>query len=211
MDKKGIFITLEGGEGSGKSTLLPKLKQFFEQHNYSVTTSKEPGGTAIGTKIRRFILDACEVFQNPSTELLLFIADRLEHIKQVLQPALNKGDIVICDRYIDSTYAYQIGGRKLDPQIVETLSNMIPLIPDLTLLLDLDPQKGLARAAKRSAPDRFEKENINFHQAVRNMYLQRAKDFPERIKVFDTTNQNPEEVFNFTSQFLLSKVKGDHA
>ena len=157
---RGIFITLEGIEGSGKSTQLKRLAQWLREQNRQVIETREPGGTVIGTSIRNMLLDPEQRFQDPHSELLLFTVDRLEHIKSVIQPAIDRGDWVLSDRYIDSSYAYQRGGRELPESFVMQCLNWAPVIPDITVLIDLDIQEGLARAKARQALDRFEQEQL---------------------------------------------------
>ena len=160
-----MFITFEGIEGSGKTTQIQRLKVELEKRGHPVLCTKEPGGTALGLKIRQFLLDTKTDFQSQYTELLLFYIDRLEHIKQRVEPALEKGITVLCDRYIDSTIAYQVGGRGLKQQLVQTLSDLVNLTPDKTILLDLSPEEGLKRAEKRARLDRFEKESLEIGRA----------------------------------------------
>lgn len=199
----GLFITFEGVEGSGKSTQLELLGRYLERKGYSILRTKEPGGTEIGLKIRRILLDSANRDTCPMTELLLYEAARAQHVKQVISPALAKGDIVVCDRFMDSTIAYQGFARGLDLEFLEKLNKLASCAvePDLTILLDLDAEEGLSRAAKRikaaagvgDAEDRFENFGLDFHQKVRHGYLQLAAKKPERIVVVDA-NGSPGEV-----------------
>jgi dTMP kinase len=189
-----MFITFEGIEGSGKTTQISRLKAWFESQDKSVITTKEPGGTALGQTIRQLILDPDTAFTNPHTELLLFYADRLEHITSIIQPALDQGKIVLCDRYIDSTWAYQSGGRQISETIIESLNTMVPLMPDKTILLDISPEEGLKRAKKRAALDRFEQEELSFHHRIRETYLRLAKQCPDRIHLIPVQNKTIEAI-----------------
>lgn len=212
MKKKGFFITLEGGEGAGKSTLMPLLGKRLEAEGFTVCCSKEPGGTAIGMQLRQFMLNHAQTFKDIQTELLLFLADRLEHIASVLQPALDANQIVLCDRYMDSTLAYQVGGRQLDSEQVRYLNSLVKLEPDLTLLLDFPPEEGLKRAAKRSLPDRFEREALAFHQRVRKTYLKLYEEYPQRIVKLDVLNKSSdlvlEEAYSVIKLILKEKKYG---
>ena len=190
-----MFITFEGIEGSGKTTQISRLKAWFESQGQSVIATKEPGGTAIGQTIRQLILDPGTAFTNPHTELLLFYADRLEHITSIIQPALDQGKVVLCDRYIDSTWAYQSGGRQISETIITSLNKWIPLMPDKTILLDIAPEEGLKRAKKRAALDRFEKEELSFHHRIRDTYLRLAKQYPDRINLIEVQKKSIQDIF----------------
>ena len=171
-----MFITFEGAEGCGKSTQVALLKEYFQKLGKNVILTQEPGGTALGKELRKILLSP-EVEIDKTTEIYLFAADRSDHVTKVIKPALAEGNIVISDRYVDSTLAYQIGGRNLPEDLVRYV-NMVSshgLLPDLTILLDVSPEVGLKRAAKRSQVDRFEKEDLKFHNQVRNYYLNIAK------------------------------------
>ena len=202
-----MFITFEGIEGSGKTTQNHKCAEFLKTLGYDVVQTREPGGTALGAKLRQLILDPEQAFAHPQTEILLFYADRLEHVAQVIKPALAKGQIVLCDRYIDSTRAYQIGGRKMPADFIESLNAQIDLMPDLTVLFDLDPQEGIRRAAKRAALDRFEHEALAFHQAVRDTYLSLAHQEPHRIWKIEVAGLDPEAVFSKVSVEIQSRIQ----
>ena len=180
-----MFISFEGIEGSGKSTQIERLKLYFQSQGRDVLVTKEPGGTLLGGSLRQLLLATDTEIKDDHTELLLFFADRLEHIKCVIQPALNAGKVVLCDRYIDSTWAYQRGGRQLSEVIVSGLNGLVTVMPDFTILLDIDPKAGLNRAQKRARLDRFEQEELVFHQRVRAVYLERAAQYPQRIHVLD--------------------------
>ncbi|MCK5829362.1 MAG: dTMP kinase [Methylococcales bacterium] len=184
---KGTFITLEGGEGVGKSTNLSLIKQQLEQSGKKVITTREPGGTAFAEKIRTLLLENREEVVSEQAELLLMFAARAQHIYHVIQPALVQGHWVLCDRFTDATYAYQGGGRSMDTKMIEWLEDSVQgsLKPDLTLLLDAPVNVGMDRANKRGELDRFESEKKVFFEKVRAAYLQRAKQYPQQIKVIN--------------------------
>ena len=189
-----MFITFEGPEGCGKSTQAKRLKTYLEGLGRRVLLTFEPGGTQVGKEIRELLLKPESVLDD-TTEVYLFAADRSEHVSKIVRPALAEGKIVICDRFIDSTLAYQIGGRRLPEDLVRYL-NMISshgLVPDLTFLLDVTPATGLKRAAGKGAPDRFEQEALAFHQRVRETYLQIAQDNHGRVIVVGTEDQTVDE------------------
>ncbi len=185
--KDGLFITLEGGEGVGKSTNLSFIKATLEAVGITVVTTREPGGTAFAEKIRQLLLESNDEPVSEQAELLMMFAARAQHIKQLIQPALNKGHWVVCDRFTDATYAYQGGGRCMDVQLIEWLEDKVQgaLRPDLTLLLDADIAVGMERANKRGKLDRFETEKQAFFQRVRAAYLLRAEQNPGIIKVIN--------------------------
>ena len=190
-----MFITFEGPEGCGKSTHSKRLKPYLEEKGHRVLLTMEPGGTQVGKAIRDLLLRPESVLDD-TTEVYLFAADRSEHVSKIILPALEEGKIVISDRYIDSTVAYQIGGRGLPEDLVRYL-NMISskgLIPDLTILLDVTPEIGLQRAARKGSADRFEKEVVEFHSKVRKSYLEIAAENPERVKLINTDDKDVEEI-----------------
>ena len=181
---RGKMISVEGVEGVGKSTLIPLLAQEVEAEGFSVVMTREPGGTKVGEKIRNLLLHEHDSNIAPVTELSLMFAARAQHLEEVIKPMLNAGHWVICDRFTDSTYAYQGGGRQLDQTLIESIerATINAFQPDHTLLLDLDVEKGLARAAQTGAKDRFESETLAFFERVRRAYLERANQF-ERAHV----------------------------
>lgn len=180
MKKRGPFITFEGIEGSGKSSHIKLLSEFLSEMAYDVVTTFEPGASSIGGIIRSLLLEGNLV--DPWVEALLFLTERRQHIKEVLLPSLGAGKIVLCDRFIDSTIAYQGYGRGLPIALLKEINGKIAedLHPDLTILLDCTPEEGLRRT---KGTDRFQKESLEFHQRVREGYLQLAKEEPQRIKV----------------------------
>lgn len=203
---QGLFITFEGSEGCGKSTQNRALKAYFEAQGKTVVCTHEPGGTVFGSHIRQLILDPATSFSHSHTELLLFIADRLEHVAQVIKPALEKGYVVLCDRYTDSTVAYQCGGRQVEYSLIETLNGFVSLVPDYTFLLDIDPIEGLKRAKRRADLDRFEQEDMAFHYRVRDMYKSIAERNPERVKTLDVNGKSEKDVFAMIIRELESIV-----
>ncbi|NLY13267.1 MAG: dTMP kinase [Gammaproteobacteria bacterium] len=191
---RGLFITLEGPEGAGKTTNRAYLAEQLQAQGFRVTLTREPGGTALAEQIREILLAPHDEPMAVDTELLLMFAARAQHLAQVIVPALAEGHIVICDRFTDATYAYQGGGRGLDCSRIAVLEHFVQgdLRPDLTLLFDLPVAAGLARAAARGQLDRFEQEQQNFFEAVRQAYLQRAKNDPERFRLVDAQLSLPE-------------------
>ncbi|MBU1249794.1 MAG: dTMP kinase [Actinobacteria bacterium] len=185
----GLFLTLEGGDGSGKSTQMGALTEWLEQQGRTVVQSREPGGTDLGLELREIVLHR-RGFIAPRAEALLYAADRAHHIATVVRPALERGDVVIQDRYLDSSVAYQGAGRVLEANEVRDLSLWATegLLPDLTVLLDLDPAVGRERLTEsRTRYDRLEAEEADFHERVRAAYLGLAEAEPERFLVLDAT------------------------
>lgn len=180
----GYFIAFEGGEGAGKSTQEGMLAESLVARGHSVVRTREPGGTPAGEQIRHVLLSPDFDGLDPRAEALLFAASRGEHVARVIRPALQRGDVVICDRYIDSSVAYQGYGRELGPDRVRDLSLWATggLLPDLTVVLDVDPEIGLARFAQR---DRLEAEPLEYHRAVRAAFLALAEAEPDRYLVLD--------------------------
>jgi dTMP kinase len=185
MAKASYFITIEGIEGVGKSTNIDAIKIYLENLDIDYLVTREPGGTELAEKIRLLLLDNYTEGTSDTTELLLIFAARAQHIEEVIRPALDQGKWVICDRFTDATYAYQGGGRGLEREKIAELESLVQgrLRPDLTIILDLDPATGLARAAKRGNLDRFEKEELEFFDRVRESYLHIAEQEPQRCKV----------------------------
>jgi dTMP kinase len=179
---RGVFITFEGGEGAGKTTQAAHLAASLRAAGHEVVLTREPGGTAEAEAIRRLLLDP-QLAWTALGELLLVSAARAEHVARLIRPSLDAGKIVICDRFTDSTWAYQGAGRGLDETALACCEGMIGLSPDLTLLLDADPARLAAR--KGGPADRFERESAAFFARVREGFLARARRFPERIVVID--------------------------
>jgi dTMP kinase len=182
-----MFITLEGPEGAGKSTNREYLAQRLREHGLTVLLTREPGGTPLAERIRSLLLEPSAEPMAADTELLLVFAARAQHLAQVIRPALARGEVVLCDRFTDATYAYQGGGRGLSQARIATLEQFVQgdLRPDLTLVFDLPVDIGLQRAAARGRLDRFEQEQRGFFEAVRQAYLQRARAEPARYRLLD--------------------------
>lgn len=182
-----MFITFEGGEGCGKSTHSKLLKKYLEGRGYRVVLTLEPGGTEFGKKLRETLLRGKKLVSKYS-ELFLFAADRSEHVARVIKPGLKAG-IVISDRFIDSTTAYQAGGRKLPGKLVAQMNRISSggIVPDITFLLDVAPGVGIRRGTKYTKKDKFESENGGFHSRVRKAYLKIANRDPRRVKIISTS------------------------
>lgn len=188
--KRGHFITLEGGEGAGKSSVLSRLQKLLLREGYEVVATREPGGTSLGEAIRRWLLASSEEEKiDVTAELLLFLAARSQHLSEIIKPALALGKIVICDRFNDSTLAYQGYARGLALDEVTRLCEFAcgGLEPDRTYLLDLDPQVGMSRATANRVRDRLESEGIAFHTQVRKAFLALARQHPQRIRIIDAS------------------------
>ena len=197
-----MFITLEGVEGSGKSTQIENIVAFLQVRGYECVTSREPGGTDIGAQIREVLLDPRNTDLDAAAELLLYTADRVQHIRSVIFPHLAAGRVVVCDRFFDATMVYQGYARGLDKKMIRSLHRLVcdDLQPDLTLLFDLEPHLGLQRAwrqinsgGRTQAETRFEQEKLAFHQAVRDGYLDIARREPGRFRIIDA-DQSPQAV-----------------
>ncbi|MDD2388203.1 MAG: dTMP kinase [Desulfobacterales bacterium] len=207
-----MFITLEGIEGSGKTTQARHMVDFFQTKGLDCILTREPGGTSIGTQIRSIVLDPASCHMDPATELLLYVADRVQHINELIRPALADGKVVICDRYADATVVYQGFARGLSVELIEQLHQLVldKITPDMTLLLDLPPETGLARAWKQihngsrtHQECRFEQEKLSFHQKVRDGYLKLAHRDPRRFRIIDATateNEIRQEILNEISR-----------
>lgn len=185
----GRFVTVDGGEGAGKTTQMGFMREYLERRGCRVVATREPGGTSLGEEIRALLLGHRDGGMTLAAETLLMFAARAEHLEQVIRPALAAGYWVLCDRFTDATYAYQGGGRGLSLKRIAVLEEWVQgtLRPDLTLLLDLPVATGLARAGKRSMADRFEREDVDFFERVRAMYLERAAHEPDRYRVVDAS------------------------
>lgn len=186
-NSRGIFVTFEGIEGSGKSTQLALLTAYLKEQNHEVIQTREPGGTAIGERIRSLILDKRNHQITAKSELLLYLASRVQHVMEVIAPALQEGKIVLSDRFSDATLAYQGTGRKLVMREIIRMDRFATggIKPDRTFLLDIDVEQGLSRIKKRGALNRMDRERSSFYQAVRTGYLNLAEGEPERIRLID--------------------------
>lgn len=201
------FITLEGSEGVGKTSNMEFIKNYLNKAGISYIETREPGGTPLGETLRQTLLGEEFKGMADDTELMLMFAARAEHVAKVIRPALADGKWVLCDRFTDSTFAYQGGGRQLDMNRIEGLEKWVlgDLRPDLTLLLDAPVEVGRERAGKRSAPDRFEQERDAFFNRVRDTYLHRAKTYPDRIKLIDASG-NLESVTSQVRTILVNYI-----
>lgn len=186
---RGRFITLEGGEGAGKSSFIAFAARALSEKGHEVVTTLEPGGTPLGKEIRELLLHQKLEKISKHAELFLFLADRSQHVREVILPALRQGKIILCDRYNDSTIAYQGVARSLDLPFIRSLCAFATeaLTPDLTLYLDLDPEIGLARTQSKRGYDRLEQETLHFHTQVRAAFLQMAGEEPERFHRIDAS------------------------
>ena len=199
----GLFITLEGGDGAGKTTHLGYVKDWFDKKGRPLIVTREPGGTAVGEKIRHILLHSETGEVSSETELLLMFAARKQHVEEVILPDLSEGISVLCDRFTDASFAYQGAGRGIDLQRILYLENWIHgnLQPDLTLLFDVDIETASERANARESNDRFDSENAAFKERVRQGYLSRAKHSSERMKLIDAS-LSIEEIHKDLAQVL---------
>ena len=205
---KGSFIVFEGVEGSGKSTALVAAATYLRGATYPVTETREPGATEIGKSIRSVLLDHKNTAMTPKAELFLFAADRAQHIAQVVKPALERGEHVLCDRYIYSNFAYQGFGRGIDLGLLRTVNSLATesLLPDLVILFDLDPKIGLERAKSRVGGwTRFEADTIQFHSRVRDGFLKLAADDSSRFSIIDAS-QSVDKVASETIELLKKRM-----
>lgn len=209
--KRGSFITLEGGDGSGKSTHVDWLAAQLQQANIDLVQTREPGGTELGEQIRAWLLPVRNQPFSQLAELFLIFAARAQHVERVISPALTAGQWVLCERFTDATYAYQGGGRGLPMADIAYLENMLPPLarPDITLLFDLPPELGIRRKDANATLDQFELESIAFHERVRAVYLARAEADPARIKIIATDRdiQTIREQIKSTLETLSDRIK----
>lgn len=203
-----MFITLEGPEGGGKSTQLPLLAEFLCQQGFNVCTTREPGGTEIGNQVREVLMKLANTAMNPRTETLLFLAARAQLVEEVIRPHLLRGDLVVSDRYADSTLAYQGYGHGNDLSTLRQLLHFATggLKPDLTLLLDVDVEQGLSRKQRKGEWNRLDAYTVAFHKRVQAGYLDLARQEPERWVVLDA-NQPPELVQADIRRIVLPKLQ----
>ena len=214
--KRGLFVTFEGIEGCGKSTQVKLASAWLDKQKIAHLVTREPGGTSVGTEIRKILLSEKTVELQPVAEALLYLADRFQHIVEVIRPALDGGNIVLADRYHDSTVAYQGYGRGIPVQWIENIwvGSNAAMVPDLTILLDLDPEIGLQRSleklrARGLDESRFEKEALEFHIRVREGFLALAKLDPKRFRVLDAS-QSKEEIHDQVNEILTTKITKNH-
>lgn len=208
---RGRFITIEGTEGVGKTTNIEYIKQWLDDHAISYVSTREPGGTPLAEEIRQVLLANREEKVCSKAELLMMFAGRAQHIDQVIEPQLAKGNWVLCDRFTDATYAYQGAGRDMGDELIKSLETMVQgaMRPDLTLVLDVPVELGLERAGNRSEPDRFEREKTDFFNRVRQAYLSMATNNPTRYKIIDAS-QSLEHVQLQIEAALKSFLQKDH-
>lgn len=203
-----MFITFEGIDGSGKTTLIKKLSKWLRSYGYKVKTTKEPGGTIFGKKIRKILLNPKIEILSPLTSLLLYSADRLEHVYSTILDSLDEGMVVLCDRYYDSTYAYQHHACGIPLVIVDSLTNITGVDPDITILLDISPEKVLERLdGKCKNESRYEIKDLEFKNKIRYGYLKRAEEFPDRIKVINVDGASIEDVFVAAKDEISKKLR----
>lgn len=210
MKPKGLFISFEGTEGSGKSTQIRLLAGLLKRHRVPYVLTREPGGSRLSTQLRHWILNKLEFKLMPEAELFLFLADRAQHVREVIRPALEKGKTVLCDRYTDSTLAYQGGGRGFDPGVLEAMNHAATggLKPDVTLLFDVPVEVGLKRAAGRGqGKDRMEREKLDFHRKVRRAFLETAQKEKRRFIVVDGL-PDPAAVYQEMLEKLIDRLPG---
>jgi len=203
-----MFITFEGTEGTGKTSQIPELACFLHQSGFDVLTAREPGGSSIGDQIRSIVLDLDNTAMHPRTEILLFQASRAQLVEQVIKPHLAKGGVVLCDRYADSTIAYQGYGKQQELELIKTIVNFATggLKPDLTLLFDLEVEVGLRRRAGGGDWNRLDAYDLAFYQRVRQGYQQMAQEDPQRWVIIDAL-QPPEGVQVSIRQTVLERLK----
>ena len=204
-----LFVTFEGGEGSGKSTVLKKVDTLLREEGYETVLSREPGGTPISEEIRNVILDRKNTNMDPRTEALLYAASRRQHLVEKIWPALKEGKIVLCDRFLDSSLAYQGGARGLGIDEILKVNEYATegTLPDLTILFDIEPEKGLARIAANQGREvnRLDLEKISFHEGVRATFQSLAKRFPDRYVVIDAS-QSLENVVSDAYKAIKSRL-----
>jgi dTMP kinase len=194
--KRGLFITTEGTDGSGKTTQIKLIESYLIEKGFEVVVTREPGGTAIGEKIRSIILDTENSNMSYITEMMLYASARAQLVNELIKPSLEAGKVVICDRFIDSSFVYQGFGRNIDIEIIERVNNIAldGVSPDITLFFDIDPEIALKRRIQSTGADRIEQEAMDFHKKVYNGYKKLASMYPDRIKAIDS-NRSIQEIF----------------
>lgn len=207
MDR-GLFITIEGTDGSGKTTQMKFIKEYLQKSGREVLLTREPGGTRISEKIREIILNPVFTEMGVNAEMLLYAAARAQLVSELIKPALEQGNIVVCDRFVDSTYAYQGYGRGLDMEMLVSINNIAidGVMPDLTFFFDLNPVEALKRRKASSEPDRIENEKMDFHNKVYSGYISLSKKYSGRIKRIDS-NRTVEEIW-CEVRSILDKILG---
>ncbi|MCD8036484.1 MAG: dTMP kinase [Clostridiales bacterium] len=204
---KGKFITIEGTDGSGKSTQIELLMKYLDEKGVDSVLTREPGGTPIGEKIREILLDKNFKEMTDITEAFLYAASRNQHVREVIIPALEAGKVVVCDRFIDSSIAYQGGARELGADMVMDINKFAieGVMPDMTLFFDLAPEKGILRKKKEHELDRLEEEKLDFHKKVYDAYKKLCEDYPERINAIDaddTVDNIHKKVIEYVDKLL---------
>ena len=203
--KKGIFITLEGPDGSGKSTQVGNIKKYFEKRGIKTLISREPGGTSIGEKLREILLNKSNSEMNCMTEMLIYAAARAQHVNEKIRPALERGEVVVCDRFVDSSIAYQGYGRGLAEKVMEINKYAVEgTMPDITFFLDIDPAEGKKRISGGEL-DRLEQEALEFHNSVYKGYIKIAENEPERVIRIDASrsaDEVKESIFEYLDKFI---------
>ncbi len=205
----GLFITVEGTDGSGKSTQIKLMKQYLEDRGYEVVLTREPGGTHISEKIRDLVLDKENTDIKPITELILYAASRAQHVSQLIKPSLEAGKVVICDRFVDSSYAYQGFGRNIDLMAVADINRIAVdgVVPDITFFLDIDVEIALKRRVSATEADRIEQEKLDFHKSVYEGYKKLSVLYPERIKTINA-KKTVEEIALEIKEYLIGIIEG---
>lgn len=210
--RQGFFISFEGGEGAGKSTQIERLASKLRAKKYDVVVTREPGGSSGAEAVRHVILSGAAEALGPRMEAMLFAAARSDHVEQLIRPAIERGAIVLCDRFVDSSRVYQGVTGGLSPDFMETLEKVTVngMMPDMTIIFDIDPIEGLRRAdARRSsgdAPDRFEKETVEMHRQRREAFLAIAEAEPDRCVVIDAAS-SPDEVDDAVTEAVFSRLE----
>lgn len=206
---RGLFITLEGGDGAGKSTQIRNIESFFESKGLVVVHTREPGGTPIGEKLREILLDKGNGEMQDVTEMLVYAASRAQHVRELIIPALEEGKVVICDRFTDSSIAYQGYGRELGEQVEEVNARATGgLQPDITFWLDIDPETGRRRAGRAGELDRLELEQLDFHYRLYDGYKALLEKYPERIKRIDASRSIDEmrdEIYAYLEELCAAR------
>lgn len=214
LPMKALFITFEGVEGSGKSSQIANVAEYFTQKKYNVLRTREPGGTEIAEKIRSLLIHQQEEKLSPRAELLLMLASRAQHVDELIEKNMSKTDLILCDRFTDSTLAYQGAGRKMDMAWLKEMNRFATnmLQPDITFLMDLKVEDSQARIQhrkkrneKNNLVDRFESENTSFHQRIRDCYLEIAKSEPDRFVILDAT-EKPKILLNKMAEAIENKL-----
>lgn len=208
---KGLFITVEGGDGAGKSTQMDNIERYFTERGFSCVRTREPGGTSIGEKLRNILLDADNSEMEPVTEMMIYAAARAQLVREFLKPELDAGKVIICDRYVDSSVAYQAFGRDLGDAVWGVNKYAVDdVMPDITFWMDIDPESGRKRIGNRedSTLDRLEREKMDFHYKVYEGYKSICEKEPERVKRIDATRSIEEikdEIFGHLNE-LCSRI-----